>query len=83
MYTGTLLGLTIRGSIPGRGKNVLSSPKRPDRLWGPPVPFSMGTEDFPGWGVQKLGKQPESEADPSPQFGMNAANVLLPQQAPS
>ena len=54
MYTGRLLGWTIRGSIPGRGKNVLPSPKRPDCLWGPPIPFSMGTEDFPGRGVLKV-----------------------------
>jgi hypothetical protein len=25
---------TIRGSIPGRGKTLSSSPKRPDRYWG-------------------------------------------------
>jgi hypothetical protein len=24
------------GSIPVRGKNILSTPQRPDRLWGPP-----------------------------------------------
>ena len=64
-------------------KNVLPSPKRPDRFSGPPIPFSMGTEDFPGRGVQKVSKRPESEADHSPQCGMNAANVLLLQQAPS
>lgn len=53
MYTGRLLGWTIRGSIPGRGKKVLPSPKRPDCLWGPPIPFSMGTEDFPGRGFRR------------------------------
>ena len=81
MYTGRLLGLTIRGSIPSRDKNILPSPKRPDCPWGPPIPFSMGAEDFPGRGVQKVGKRPESEADHSPQCGMNEANVLLLQKA--
>jgi hypothetical protein len=28
--------LRNRGSIPNRGKNFVSSPKRPDRLWCPP-----------------------------------------------
>ena len=83
MYTGRLLGWTIRGPITGRGKNVLPSPKRPDGLWGLPTPFAMGTGDFPGQGFQKVGKRPESETDHSTQCGMNAANVLPLQQAPS
>jgi hypothetical protein len=29
-------GLVGRGSIPGRGKRLVSTPQRPDRLWGPP-----------------------------------------------
>jgi hypothetical protein len=29
-------GLDGRGSIPGRGKRLFSTPQRPDRLWGPP-----------------------------------------------
>ena len=51
MYAGRLLCWTIRESIPGRGKNVLPSPKRPDRLWVPPTPFSMCIEDFSRAGV--------------------------------
>jgi hypothetical protein len=31
-----------RGSIPVRGKKFLSSPQRPDRLWGPPSLLSDG-----------------------------------------
>ena len=42
---------------------------------GAPTPFAMRTEDFPGRGVQKFGKWLESEADHSPQCGMNAANA--------
>jgi hypothetical protein len=30
------MGRTVRGSNPGRDKIFFSSPKRPDRLWGPP-----------------------------------------------
>ena len=80
MYTGRLLCWTIRGSIPDRDKIVLLSPKRPDRLWGPPTPFSMGIEDFPGRGCRRWINRPESGADHSPQCGMSAANVLLPLQ---
>jgi len=32
---------------PGRGQEFFSSP-RPDRLWGPPTSYTMGTRDsFP------------------------------------
>jgi hypothetical protein len=34
--------LTGRSSIPGRGKRFLSTPQRPDRLWGPPSLLSKG-----------------------------------------
>jgi hypothetical protein len=37
-----------RGSIPGGGWEFLSSPTRPDRLWGPPNLLSNGyRERFP------------------------------------
>ena len=84
MYTGRLLGWTIRGSTPGRGKNILPSPKLPDHIWGPQPPFSCTLKIFPGGGFRRWVKRPESEAGHSSQCGMNAANVLLPlQQAPS
>ena len=57
MYTRRLLCWTIRGSIPGRGKNVMPSPKRPDRLWGPPNPlFAWVLKIFPEGGVEKVDK---------------------------
>ena len=38
----------------------------------------MDTKDFPGRGVENVGTATGSEAEYSPQWGMNAANVLPP-----
>jgi hypothetical protein len=39
----------VQGSNPGGEKRFLSSPKRPDRLWGPPsLIFSRYRGSFPG-----------------------------------
>jgi hypothetical protein len=57
-------GLDERGggsSSPGSVK-MFTSPYRPDRLWGPPISYKMGT------GGSSLGvKRQEREADHSPQ----------------
>jgi hypothetical protein len=39
----TACSLEGRGSVPGRGKGFLYTPQRPDRLWGHPVSYPMGT----------------------------------------
>ena len=40
---------TVRCSIPGRSNIFLASPKRPDRLWGPPsLQFSGYRGSYPG-----------------------------------
>jgi hypothetical protein len=36
----------ICGSSPGRGWEFTSSPRRPDRLWGPPSLLSSGHQTF-------------------------------------
>jgi hypothetical protein len=42
-------GLDDRGSIPDRGRGFFFRPLRPDRLWGHPASYSMGTGGpFPG-----------------------------------
>ena len=48
-YSDYATGWTIRGSIPGMTKNVLSSPKCRDRLWGPfNVVYNGNRCSFPG-----------------------------------
>jgi hypothetical protein len=50
------------GSIPGRGWEFLSSPPRPDRLWGPtkpPIQWVLGA-------LSLVVKRPGHEADHSP-----------------
>jgi hypothetical protein len=45
--TATGYGLESRSSIPGWGKEHISTPKRPDRLcWSPPSPLSSGYGGF-------------------------------------
>ena len=39
-YGTRLRAWRFEGSSLGRGNIILSSPKRPDRLWGPPILFS-------------------------------------------
>jgi hypothetical protein len=55
-------GLDDRGSIPDKGRGFFFQPLRPDRLWGPPASYQMGTGGpFPG------GKaRPGRDADHSP-----------------
>jgi hypothetical protein len=60
---------TIRGSNPGGGKGLFSSPKRPDRLRGPTHPrHQCGTAISLGL------KRPRREADHSPLFGAAVTN---------
>jgi hypothetical protein len=39
-------GWITRGSIPGRGRKFVSSPNRPDQLWGPPSLLSNRHQEF-------------------------------------
>jgi hypothetical protein len=56
-------GLEIRGLIADRGKRFISSPQRPDRLWGEPNLLYNGYwEFFPG--VKRL----RHEADDSLEY---------------
>ena len=36
-----------RGSIAGKGKRFLPSPKCPDRVWSTPASYTMGNQAFP------------------------------------
>jgi hypothetical protein len=56
------MGLMVWGSNPGRGKIFFSSPKHPDRLWGPPSLILLATRVFTRVGV----KQPGSAVNQSP-----------------
>jgi hypothetical protein len=48
-------GLDVRGSIPGRGKKLFSSPQRLDRLPGPPSNLSHGNRVASSVAVQISG----------------------------
>jgi hypothetical protein len=52
-------GLINRGSFPGKGMMIFSSPQGPGRLWGPPIQWE------PGSLFTEL-KRPGREADHSP-----------------
>jgi hypothetical protein len=57
-YTLDIHGALLQrgGSSPGRGKRFFFSPKRPDRLWGPPSPLFNGYRgSFPG--LQRPGRE--------------------------
>jgi hypothetical protein len=58
-------GLEGKGSIPNRGKIFFSTPKNPDRLWGPNSLLSNGYRGALFTGV----KRSEREADHSPPPG--------------
>ena len=45
-YSDEAVVWTIRGSIPGRNKRFSSSPKGPDRSWGPPSHLFVGCWGF-------------------------------------
>jgi hypothetical protein len=62
-------GRTVRFSIPGKGKSLFSSPKRRDRLWGPPSLLSNGYRcSFRGV------KQPGREFNHLPPFSAEVKN---------
>jgi hypothetical protein len=65
-------GLNHRGSVPGRDSDGIffSSPQRPDRLWGHPVSYPMGSGAFSP-GVKRLGR----EADHSPSSKAEVTNA--------
>jgi len=42
-YSDKATGWTIWGSCPGRGKELISPPKRPDRFWGRPSRCTWGS----------------------------------------
>jgi hypothetical protein len=49
------------------GSRIFSSPRRPDRLWGPPTSYPVGTEgSFPG-----------GEADHSPPASAEAKKMWI------
>jgi hypothetical protein len=62
-----------RGSTPGTGKRFLSSPQRPDRLWGPPNPLSNGYRGAISPGVKRQG----SKADHSSQSRSRVMELYL------
>ena len=47
-------GWMMHGSVPSRDKRILSSPKRPDRLWGALSLLFNGYQVFFPWGVKWL-----------------------------
>ena len=60
-YSDEITGWTVQVSNPGEEKKVFSSPKRPNRLWGPPsLLFNSYRCSFPG--IKRL----EHEAEHSP-----------------
>jgi hypothetical protein len=62
------MGWKIRGSNPGRGKRFYSSPKHPDRLWGPPCLLVN----------RYRGMKLTTELLLTPRFRISEAIVLLP-----
>jgi hypothetical protein len=63
-------GWMIRGSSPGQGWKFLSSPPRPDRLYGPPSLLSNVYQGL-SLGVRRPGR----EADHSPPSSAGVKNV--------
>jgi hypothetical protein len=63
-------GLDGRGSFPGRGKRFVSSPQRPDRLWGPPSHLTNGYRGA----FSLVVKRPGSKADYSPPSSVEIKN---------
>jgi hypothetical protein len=59
-----------RASILGRDRDFISSPPRPDRLWGPPSLISYGYEGAFSSGTM----QPEREADHLPPSSAEVKN---------
>jgi len=61
--------LTVRGSGPDRGNRILSSPKCPDRLWGPSsLPLNGYRDSFSGI------KRSEREVNHSPSSRAESEN---------
>jgi hypothetical protein len=57
------------GSISGRGKRFLSTPQRPDRLWG-----SASYLTHTNWDISPGVKRPRREADHSPASSARVKN---------
>jgi hypothetical protein len=67
----------MRDSIPGRGNRFISSSKRPDRLWGPPNFYLVGTGALSS-GVKLPGHNANTMQLPRTSFpnGFSTLNVL-------
>jgi hypothetical protein len=71
-------GLDDRGSIPVRGWEFLSSPPRPDWLWGPSSLPSNGHHGFLPWGGKAAGSWGWPHRHQLPRSRMRGAIPLLP-----
>jgi len=67
----------MRGSNPDRGKGCFSSPKRSDRLWGPPCFLSHGYWDYL-LGLKRPGRDADLSRHLMSGLRMNGAERLLP-----
>jgi hypothetical protein len=68
-----------QGSNSDRDKRLFS-PRRPDRLWGPPILLSNGYRGISGWGVKltsHLQLVLRSKADHSPSTNAEVKNGEL------
>ena len=71
------MGLTLRGSNPSRGKGFFCTPKRPDRLSGPPSFLFNGYQVFLGV------KRPGRDAKHLPPYSVGVKNGWIYTSVPS